>query len=148
MHCATMTQTITGTTLWLTAGQSRRQQGSCIAFPLKRSCIYPRLPHSVPFVISHVTANVEFGVIPKELMPKLCDKTNWQARTQAIDELQTVMMQLDDPGPILPHLRNLLRFLVDMLRDPNLKVVMTGLQVCIVTCFTTPAHHTIRFWAN
>ena len=50
-----------------------------------------------------VVANLEFGLIPPALYAILSDKQNLSARENALEELNNIVIRIDKPGALLPH---------------------------------------------
>eukprot|EP00049_Salpingoeca_infusionum_P002276 m.55344 g.55344 ORF g.55344 m.55344 type:complete len:1414 (+) comp11485_c0_seq1:246-4487(+) len=69
------------------------------------------------------------GFIPERIVLGLQDDADWQDRNAAIGELQTVAIQLESGASLVSHLPALMSFLVDLLRDKNMKVVVGTMQV-------------------
>lgn len=72
---------------------------------------------------------IEYGFVPLSVLAKLRDQSNWRVRAQGIEELKTLMRQLSDITPVLPHLGSLFGLLLDFLDDVNFKITVTSLQI-------------------
>ncbi|EDO48446.1 predicted protein, partial [Nematostella vectensis] len=72
---------------------------------------------------------VEFGFVPRNVVTKLRDQSNWRIRAQGIEELKMVMSHLTDTSTLLPHLASLFGLLLDFLDDLNFKITVTSLQI-------------------
>lgn len=78
--------------------------------------------------ISGMPEPMEFGVIPISLMPKLKDK-DYEVRAAAVDEFRSLAHQIDRVKGLLPHLGGLIRFLIQMMSDSNLKITLTTVEI-------------------
>ena len=73
--------------------------------------------------------NLEFGFVLRSVAVKLRDQTNWRVRAQGIEELKTLMGQINNISSILPYLGALFGLLLDFLDDVNFKITVTSLQI-------------------
>ena len=72
---------------------------------------------------------LEYGFVPRYVMTKLRDQSNWRVRAQGIEELKTLMGQLTDTAPVHPNLGSFFALLLGFLDDVNFKIGVTSLQI-------------------
>lgn len=72
---------------------------------------------------------LEYGFVPRYVMTKLRDQSNWRIRAQGIEELKTLMGQLTDTAPVHPNLGSFFALLLGFLDDVNFKIGVTSLQI-------------------
>ncbi|TSO67458.1 TOG array regulator of axonemal microtubules protein 1 [Bagarius yarrelli] len=69
------------------------------------------------------------GVIPLELHEQLLDQENYQHRTNGVEELKTILSDLDLKTLSVTSIVEFIHFLHKLLDDPNFKVLYGTLQV-------------------
>jgi hypothetical protein len=74
------------------------------------------------------TEPLEFGLIPMTLVARLQDK-DWEVKTAAIEQFRSLAHQIERVKGILPHLGDLIRFLIQMMSDSNLKITLTTIEI-------------------
>lgn len=72
---------------------------------------------------------LEYGFVPRSVMTKLRDQSNWRVRAQGIEELKTLIEHLTDTTPVHPNLGSLFALLLGFLDDVNFKIGCTSLQI-------------------
>lgn len=72
--------------------------------------------------------SLHFGFVPSHVISKLSDETDWKARIQSVEELKTILNQLDNTNSLVSNLYNFINFLNGMLDDVNFKVLSTTLE--------------------
>ncbi|KAG7327910.1 hypothetical protein KOW79_007854 [Hemibagrus wyckioides] len=70
-----------------------------------------------------------YGLIPLELHEQLLDHENYQNRTNGVEELKTVLSELDLKAVSFDSIVEFICFLHKLLDDPNFKVLYGTLQV-------------------
>ena len=89
---------------------------------------YDSHPHSNG--VSHHSENdVEFGVVPSQVMARLNDQSNFRNRAQAVEDLKNVIDQLSDISPLEPHVLKFISFLNNLLDDSNFKITTVTLEI-------------------
>ncbi|XP_066550344.1 TOG array regulator of axonemal microtubules protein 1 isoform X2 [Amia ocellicauda] len=74
-------------------------------------------------------ATMKFGLIPHELHERLLDSKNYQSRTHGVDELKSIIYDLDiDPVPP-ENIIDFISFTRTLLEDSNFKVLCGTLEV-------------------
>ncbi|XP_064623563.1 TOG array regulator of axonemal microtubules protein 1-like isoform X2 [Lineus longissimus] len=73
--------------------------------------------------------NLEFGVVPSHIMNELEDQENFRKRAQAVEELKSIVKDLKDVGPLLPHVLSFISFLNNLLDDSNFKITTVTLEI-------------------
>ncbi|XP_071787660.1 TOG array regulator of axonemal microtubules protein 1-like isoform X2 [Asterias amurensis] len=72
---------------------------------------------------------LEFGVIPKHVMDQLLDQTQWKTRANGVQELKSIILSVEDPTRIVPHMLAFISFLCNLLDDVNFKVTLLTLEI-------------------
>jgi len=70
----------------------------------------------------------KLGVVPIEVF-KALQIDDWKVRSTAIEKLLMVIRQVEDPKPLVPHLKGLVRLVGPLLDDPNFKIALTSIQI-------------------
>jgi hypothetical protein len=78
---------------------------------------------------SHAASSrLVYGFVSPSLCEELAD-ANWQVRAMAIEQLHSVVGNLQDYSVLISHLSSFMGFLLSLLDDPNFKISLTTLQI-------------------
>lgn len=55
--------------------------------------------------------------------------SHWEARSQAVSEMQRLILKVTSAAVLLPHVEDLLQLCYDLLQDKNLKITLTTLEI-------------------
>ena len=78
---------------------------------------------------SGVDTKLEFGVVPSKVMDQLLNQDSWNVRAKGVGDLKVILENLDDTGPILPHMLAFIGFLCNLVDDMNFKVTLETLHI-------------------
>ena len=74
----------------------------------------------------------EFGIIPSHVMKQIGDQENFKLRAQGVEELKSIMRELqtgDVMGNLMPHMLPFISFLNNLLDDSNFKITTVTLEI-------------------
>ena len=86
-------------------------------------------PNIVSRKSSGLDIKLEFGIVPQKIMAQLLNQDSWNVRAKGVGELKTLLENLEDTAPILPHMLSFIGFLCNLVDDMNFKVTLETLQI-------------------
>eukprot|EP00039_Didymoeca_costata_P020699 m.342134 g.342134 ORF g.342134 m.342134 type:complete len:1486 (+) comp21012_c0_seq1:282-4739(+) len=69
-----------------------------------------------------------FGYIPPKLLSQLKD-SSWEVRKNAVDTLKNTTHNLERTSAIIPYLNDLIKLLLSLVGDTNLKITLTAIEI-------------------
>lgn len=83
-----------------------------------------------PSMLKSPIAQKMYGVFSAKLIGDLSDDRDWQVRSNAIEELEKQMEEIDlKSSDFLPHLHSFLQLLLRLLGDSNFKICLTTVNL-------------------
>ena len=74
-------------------------------------------------------ADLQFGIIPHDVLEQLSDQERWTERASGVQELKEIIADIQDTSVLTPHMINFIGFLCNLLDDSNFKVSLHTLEL-------------------
>ncbi|XP_041469429.1 TOG array regulator of axonemal microtubules protein 1-like isoform X1 [Lytechinus variegatus] len=78
---------------------------------------------------SKPNTELQFGIVPQDVLDQLSDQEHWTERASGVQELKEIVVELQDISELTPHMINFISFLCNLLDDSNFKVSFHTLEI-------------------
>ncbi|KAK3737945.1 hypothetical protein RRG08_028569 [Elysia crispata] len=82
----------------------------------------------------HVEENLEFGVVPSQILSRINEQKDFRTRAQAVEDLKSIIVNTSThevATSMMRHMNPFVQFLSNLLDDPNFKIINVTLEIML-----------------